>query len=180
MVRLRVQRALHWTQVWRSPPESRCSPYDRDDYPYSPAVEARILKRDGGVIRCRYTGQTFASLKGTDIEHVVALSEAHDSGLCAAPDSTRRAFAGDLANLVLAAPRVNRYEKRAKDAVEWLPAQDRCWFAGQVVLVRAKYGRTVDRRERAALEKILTDYAKGPSTRWASSSSRRTSFCAGC
>ena len=105
MVRLRVQRALHWTQVWRSPPESRCSPYDRDDYPYSPAVEARILKRDGGVIRCRYTGQTFASLKGTDIEHVVALSEAHDSGLCAAPDSTRRAFAGDL-NLVLAAPRV--------------------------------------------------------------------------
>ena len=72
-------------------------------------------------------------------------------------DSTRRAFAGDLANLVLAAPRVNRYEKRAKDAAEWLPAQDRCWFAGQVVLVRAKYGLTVDRRERAALEKILTD-----------------------
>ena len=116
MVRLRVQRALHWTQVWRSPPENRCSPYDRDDYPYSPAVEARILKRDGGVIRCRYTGQTFASLKGTDIEPVVALSEAHDSGLCAAPSP------GDLANLVLAAPRVNRYEKRAKDAVEWLPA----------------------------------------------------------
>ena len=109
------------------------------------------------MIRCRYTGQTFASLKGTDIEHIVALSEAHDSGLCAAPDSTRRAFAGDLANLVLAAPRVNRYEKRAKDAAEWLPAQDRCWFAGQVVLVRAKYGLTVDRRERAALEKILTD-----------------------
>ena len=85
------------------------------------------------------------------------ISEAHDSGLCAAPDSTRRAFAGDLANLVLAASRVNRYEKRAKDAAEWLPVQDRCWFAGQVVLVRAKYGLTVDRRERAALEKILTD-----------------------
>ena len=78
---------------------------------------------------------------------------------------------------MLAAPRVNRYEKRAKDAVEWLPAQDRCWFAGQVVLVRVKYGLTVDRRERAALEKILTDYAKGPSTRWASSSSRRSRAC---
>ena len=114
-------------ETWRGvevAPENRCSPYDRDDYPYSPAVEARILKRDGGVIRCRYTGQTFASLKGTDIEHVVALSEAHDSGLCAAPDSTRRAFAGDLANLVLAAPRVNRYEKRAKDAAEWLDGPD--------------------------------------------------------
>ena len=69
-----VAQAKTWRGV-EVAPESRCSPYDRDDYPYSPAVEARILKRDGGVIRCRYTGQTFASLKGTDIEHVVARSE---------------------------------------------------------------------------------------------------------
>ena len=139
-------------ETWRGvevAPESRSSPYDRDDYPYSPAVEARILKRDGGVIRCRYTGQTFASLKGTDIEHVVALSEAHDSGLCAAPSpgGSGEPRAGRTAGESI----------REEHAAEWLPAQDRCWFAGQVVLVRAKYGLTVDRRERAALEKILTD-----------------------
>ena len=61
-------------------PESRCSVYDRDrDYRYSQSLEPKIAKRMGG-IRCRYTGQRYQSLSDTQIEHVVALSEAHDSG----------------------------------------------------------------------------------------------------
>ena len=35
----------------------------------------------------------------TDNEHMVAASEAHDSGLCAAHAATKRRFAGDLLNL---------------------------------------------------------------------------------
>ena len=35
----------------------------------------------------------------TDIEHIVARSEAHDSGLCVADEATRRRFATDLLNL---------------------------------------------------------------------------------
>ena len=35
----------------------------------------------------------------TDIEHMVARSEAHDSGLCSADLATRRRFASDLLNL---------------------------------------------------------------------------------
>lgn len=61
-------------------PENRCSAYDRDwDYQYSQSLEPVIAKRMGG-IRCRYTGTRYQSLRDTHIEHVVALSEAHDSG----------------------------------------------------------------------------------------------------
>ena len=61
-------------------PENRCSAYNRDrDYRYSQSVEPAIAKRMGG-IRCRYTGQRYQSLRDTHIEHIVALSEAHDSG----------------------------------------------------------------------------------------------------
>ena len=38
----------------------------------------------------------------------VAISEAHDSGLCAAPGIVRQRFASDLDNITLATPRVNR------------------------------------------------------------------------
>ena len=71
-------------------PENRCSPYNRDrDYRYSQSLEPAIAARMGG-IRCRYTGRTYRSLRQTDIEHVVAVSEAHDSGLCAADAATKR------------------------------------------------------------------------------------------
>ena len=52
---------------------------------------------------------------------MVATSEAHDSGLCAADAGTKRRFAWDLLNLTLAAPAVNRHQKSGKDAGEWMP-----------------------------------------------------------
>ena len=102
-----------------------------------------------------YTGTCFVSARETDIEHIVAASEAHDSGLCAADAATKARFARDLRNLTLASPRVNRHEKSGKDAAEWVPARNRCWFAARVVDVRRVYGLTIDRREAAALERIL-------------------------
>ena len=93
----------------------------------------------GGRIYGPYTGRYFASTGQTDIEHIVAVSEAHDSGLCAADRSTRRRFASDLLNLTLAAPAVNRggaSGKCALDAAEWVPPINRCWFAGRVVTVK--------------------------------------------
>ena len=61
-------------------PENRCSPYDLDDYRYSRTVEERIVAEMGGIIYGPYTGTYFSSTKETDIEHIVARSEAHDSG----------------------------------------------------------------------------------------------------
>ena len=74
------------TGTWRGiriAPECRCTPYERDDYPYPQSVEARIADRLGGM-RSPYDGTRFSSLRESDIEHVVVVSEAHDSGLCAA------------------------------------------------------------------------------------------------
>ena len=111
--------------------------------------------RELGAVYGPYTGTCFASTRGTDIEHMVATSEAHDSGLCAADRATRARFARDLRNLTLASPRVNRHEKRGKDAGEWLPDRNRCWFAARVVEVKRAYGLTVDQREAAALDRVL-------------------------
>lgn len=102
-----------------------------------------------------YTGTCFTSTGETDIEHIVAVSEAHDSGLCARDRETRKRFASDLRNLTLAAPAVNRHQKSGRDAGEWIPERNRCWFAGRVVEVRRAYGLTIDRDEASSLERIL-------------------------
>ena len=136
-------------------PENRCSPYDRSDYSYSQSVEEQIVASMGKIIYGPYTGSRFDSTSDTDIEHIVALSEAHDSGLCAAGVKTMRQFASDIVNLTLASPAVNR-RKGGKDAAEWLPELNSCWFASRVVEVRQKYGLTIDQRERDVLENILS------------------------
>ena len=136
--------------------EDRCSPYDPDDYTYSQSVEPRIIAGMGGIVYGPYTGRRFADRGETDIEHIVARSEAHDSGLCDAGSATRKRFSSDLLNLTLAAPNVNRHQKVAKDAAEWLPEMNRRWFADRVIRVRQKYDLTIDRREANALDSVLS------------------------
>ena len=136
-------------------PESRCSAYDRGDYPYPQSVELDIIEGLGSVYG-PYTGACFSDRGETDIEHIVAVSEAHDSGLCAASPATKKAFARDLLNLTLASPRVNRNLKSAKDAAEWIPDKNGCWFAQRTIDVRRKYGLTIDRREAEAVRAILS------------------------
>ena len=109
------------TDTWRGlvvAPENRCSPYDkRRDYPYPQSIEQDIV--DGlGRVYGPYTDTCFGTTRETDIEHIVATSEAHDSGLCARGRATRARFASDLRNLTLASPRVNRHRKSGKDAAE--------------------------------------------------------------
>ena len=133
-------------------PEYRCSSYDRSDYYYPQSVEPLIAKRDGRV--SRYTGYRFSSLNEGHIEHVVALSEAHDSGMCGASYARREQFAQDLDNLVLALPSVNR-RKYNKDAAGWSPRRNKCWFARTIIRVKTKYKLSVDAREKAALRKLL-------------------------
>lgn len=86
---------------------------------------------------------------------MVAVSEAHDSGLCAADAETKRTFSSDLDNLTLADPQVNRYEKGAKDAAEWLPELNLLWYVKTIIKVKQKYNLTVDRAEQEALAGVL-------------------------
>ena len=62
-----------------------------------------------------------------------------------------------LDNLTLATPRLNRNEKGARDAAEWLPARNRCWFAATIVAVRREYDLTIDQREAAVLDTVLRE-----------------------
>lgn len=87
---------------------------------------------------------------------IVARSESHDSDLCAASLQTRRSFARDLDNLTLAAPHTNRQLKVAKDLAEWLPDLNRCWYVNQVLIVKRKYGLTMDQAEANTAQAVLT------------------------
>ncbi len=166
-------------ETWRGlqiAPEHRCSPYDRKrDYRYPQSIEQKIVNRIGAVYG-PYTGTCFNSTSETDIEHIIAVSEAHDSGLCAQDAAVRKRFATDIRNLTLARPEVNRNRKSDKDAGEWLPDRNRCWFAGRVVAVRRAYGLTIDRREAAALERIL---ANCENTEYEKCGASRSSFSCG-
>ena len=101
--------------------ESRCSPCVRGDY-YGPnssgQLEPKIVEAMGRRVCSPYTGECFDSMTETDVEHIVALSEAHDSGLCAADAETRSRFGHDLINLTLADPHTNRVEKSDRDAAD--------------------------------------------------------------
>lgn len=137
--------------------EHRCAPYDPADYTYPASIEQRVVRRMEGRIYGPYSGRHFPTTGATHIEHIVARSEAHDSGLCAAAASERRAFSRDLDNLTLASPEMNR-RKSARDAAAWLPPLEanRCWFAARVTLIRDRYDLTVDRDERDTLKEILS------------------------
>ena len=98
------------------------------------------------------TPYTCADIKGnlrsTDVEHIVALSEAHDSGLSA---KQMLDFSGDPLNLTVSMPRENRNVKSDKDAADYMPLYNTCWFATRVLAVKARWGLTVDRKEAVAL-----------------------------
>jgi hypothetical protein len=149
-------------ETWRGlvvTPENRCSPYDKkSQYPYPQSVEDKVVDLMGGRIYGPYTGRYFSSDRETDIEHIVAASEGHDSGLCSASAAIKRAFATDPLNLTLAAPEVNRCGSQGKcglDAGEWLPLKNRCWFANRVVEIKQRYRLTVDRNERDSLQGVM-------------------------
>ena len=138
--------------------ENRCSPYNRStDYVYSQTVENKIVESLGNKIYSPYSGKYFKSIEETDIEHIVSLSEAHDSGLCAADEKTKMRFASDILNLTLASPTVNRDEKSGFDASGWLPEKNKCWFANKVIEVKKTYNLTVDSKELVSLEKVISE-----------------------
>ena len=131
------------------------APYRSRDYRYdADRMELAVARRTGGLY-APYNDRLALSLHDTDLEHVVARSEAHASGGCLWPVERRREYAGDTLNAVLAFPRTNRVSKRAKDAGEWMPMRNRRWFAWRVHAVKAKWGLSVDAKEAHALDTAL-------------------------
>ena len=134
--------------------------YDRDDFGSAyRSLEDEIiasLPTSDGQVYTPYTCALFDiradGTAATDIEHIVALAEAYDSGLA---ESHFRTFGGDLDNLTIADPAVNRTQKSDHDAGEWEPSHNRGWFAARVVAVKQKHGLSMNPAERDALQTML-------------------------
>lgn len=115
-----------------------------------------------GILNDPYTGTTveFSRGPGTSdqiqIDHVVALSDAWQTGAQQWDEITRRNFANDPLNLQATLGWVNQ-QKGDGDAATWLPpnASYRCEFVTRIVDIKAAYGLWVTPAAHDAIARIL-------------------------
>ena len=114
-----------------------------------------------GVWVSRYDGETETGTgRGFDIDHLVPLKEAWDSGAHSWDAQTRERFANDLGyehSLVAVSAGSNR-SKGAQDPTTWLPPErsQRCWYAAAWINVKARWDLSVDPAEADTLRNILS------------------------
>ena len=137
-----------------------------------------MLKRDltgiiykGGTRNCvvasgtlvdRYSGETIHFVRGNvtsmavQIDHVVALSNAWQTGAFKLSADQRKALANDPLNLFAVKGSLNQ-QKSDGDAATWLPPMKsfRCAYVAQQIAVKAKYSLWVVPPEKAAMVAIL-------------------------
>jgi Protein of unknown function (DUF3761)/Protein of unknown function (DUF1524) len=107
-----------------------------------------------------YTGTRIHFVYGgaseVDIDHVVALGDAWQTGAFRWVPRKRLALANDPMNLLAVSASANR-SKGDGDAATWLPSNTtyRCAYVARQVAVKAKYGLWVTSAERAATARIL-------------------------
>ena len=111
-----------------------------------------------------YSGQTVPFQRGEDtsddvqIDHVVALSNAWQTGAQQLDPDARERFANDPLNLMATDGAVNQ-AKGDGDAATWLPPARgfRCAYVARQVAVKAKYRLWVTAAERDAIARVLSD-----------------------
>ena len=157
--------------------ESHASTYDRDLFPLwitiSGACNTRetVLKRDGtnvvtdsscaatsGSWFSPYDGATWTAGSDVDIDHMVPLAEAWQSGAWAWTTPQRQTYANDLGGPELWAVTDNvNQSKSDQDPTTWQPsvASFRCTYARAWIQVKWFYDLTVDSSEKSALNTML-------------------------
>ncbi|MFE1781010.1 HNH endonuclease family protein [Streptomyces sp. NPDC059506] len=158
-------------------PEPPRTGYSREQFPHWAIISGTcntreiVLQRDGtGVVTnasCAatsgswyspYDGATWHAASDVDIDHLVPLAEAWDSGAKTWTPAQRQAFANDLIRpeLVAVTDDVNE-AKSDQDPGTWLPPLTtyRCTYARAWVQVKHHYDLTVDNREKNALATAL-------------------------
>lgn len=101
-----------------------------------------------------YDGRPTADPAELDIDHLVALAEAEQSGARNWPPEMRHRFANGTTNLIAVTAAVNR-AKGDRDPAQWQPAKWRCGYAARWVRVKAAWSLSVDAAERDALGGML-------------------------
>ncbi len=127
----------------------------------APTVEAGC-KLTPGTWRSYYDGQEVTSAGALDIDHMVPLAEAWDSGASAWTAARREAYANDqgsTVSLVAVTARTNR-QKADQDPADWMPPapEAQCRYVGEWVATKLRWQLTADDRELEALKV----YAQGP------------------
>jgi hypothetical protein len=96
------------------------------------------------------------SASNIDIDHIVALSNAWQTGAFQITPTQRTNFANDPLNLLAVDAKLNR-QKGDGDAATWLPPYKsyRCTYVARQVMIKVKYKLWVTPPEKAAISKLL-------------------------
>ncbi len=158
----RDQFGQAWADVDRNGCDTRNDILKRDltSIAYKPGTRNCVVA--SGTLIDRYSGETIYFVRGNvtsmevQIDHVVALSNAWQTGAFKLSADQRKALANDPLNLLAVKGRLNS-QKGDGDAVTWLPPLKsfRCTYVAQQIAVKAKYSLWVVAPEKAAMSAIL-------------------------
>ncbi|CCQ13388.1 MULTISPECIES: GmrSD restriction endonuclease domain-containing protein [Nocardiaceae] len=117
-----------------------------------------------GTLADVYTAASISFVRGSDtssdvqIDHIVALSNAWQTGAQQLDQATRANFANDPRNLQAVDGPANQ-QKSDGDAATWLPSNKayRCTYVARQVAVKAAYGLWVTPPEHDAIVRVLRD-----------------------
>jgi hypothetical protein len=150
----------HWSDPDRNGCDARNDTLKRDLTNITYKVGTRDCKVIAGQLLDPFSGKviTFSTTKVViDIDHVVALSNAWQTGAAYFDKNKRSQIANDPLNLLAVDSKLNR-QKGDGDAATWLPPSKafRCEYVARQVAVKAKYGLWVTQPEKVAIDKILS------------------------
>ena len=158
----RAQFGPAWADVDRNGCDTRNDILKRDLTSITYRAKTRNCVVESGTLIDRYSGETINFVKGNissmevQIDHVVALSNAWQTGAFKLSADQRKALSNDPLNLFAVKGRLNS-QKGDGDAATWLPPLKsfRCSYVAQQIAVKAKYSLWVTAPEKAAMISIL-------------------------
>ena len=159
----RAQFGPAWADVDRNGCDTRNDILKRDLTSITYRAKTRNCVVESGTLVDRYSGETINFVKGNissmevQIDHVVALSNAWQTGAFKLTAEQRKALSNDPLNLFAVKGRLNS-QKGDGDAATWLPPLKsfRCNYVAQQIAVKAKYSLWVTAPEKAAMVSILS------------------------
>ncbi len=113
-----------------------------------------------------YDDAYFAQTHALDIDHLVPLAEAWDSGASAWTRVERQAYANDLddARTLIAVSAASNRSKADQGPTTWQPPATgyRCSYATDWVAIKTRWSLAVDPAEQAAISDILDTCPNAP------------------
>ncbi len=149
----------HWSDLDRNGCDARNDILKRDLTDVIFKAGTRDCKVISGVLLDPFSNKVLAFTRAksaVDIDHLVALSNAWQTGAAYFDRSKRSQIANDPLNLLAVDARLNR-QKGDGDAATWLPPHKpfRCEYVSRQVAVKAKYSLWVTAAEKDAITRVL-------------------------